>query len=59
MRELFSSAKLLLTDQRQRLKDDVIEANVCLRAWQRQLSRSWTWVEEEENQAEEGLMDMS
>ncbi len=56
---LFSSAKLLLTDQRQRLKDDIIEANECLRAWQRQLGGSWAWVEEEENQAEEDLMDMS
>ena len=30
---LFSSAKLLLTDRRSRLKMDVIEACECLRAW--------------------------
>jgi hAT family C-terminal dimerisation region len=29
----FSSAKLLLTDQRSRLKADIIEASECLRAW--------------------------
>ncbi|OBS15714.1 hypothetical protein FPOA_13497 [Fusarium poae] len=30
---LFSSAKLLLTDHRSRLRMDVIEASECLRAW--------------------------
>lgn len=30
---VFSSAKQLLTDRRNRLKTDVIEANECLRAW--------------------------
>jgi hypothetical protein len=30
---LFSSAKLLLTDRRSRLRMDVIEASECLRAW--------------------------
>jgi hypothetical protein len=30
---LFSSAKLLLSDQRSRLKMDIIEASECLRAW--------------------------
>ena len=30
---LFSSTKLLLTDQRSRLKMDIIEANECLRSW--------------------------
>jgi hypothetical protein len=30
---VFSSAKLLLTDRRSRLKMDVIEANECLRSW--------------------------
>ena len=30
---LFSSAKLLLNDQRSRLKMDIIEANECLRSW--------------------------
>ena len=30
---VFSSAKLLLSDRRNRLKDDIIEANECLRAW--------------------------
>jgi len=29
----FSSTKLLLTDQRSRIKDDMIEASECLRAW--------------------------
>ena len=30
---VFSSTKLLLTDQRARMKEDVIEASECLRAW--------------------------
>ena len=30
---LFSSAKLLLTDRRSRMKMDIIEANECLRSW--------------------------
>ena len=30
---IFSSAKLLLTDRRSRLKMDIIEANECLRSW--------------------------
>lgn len=30
---LFSSAKLLLTDRRSRLRMDIIEASECLRAW--------------------------
>jgi len=30
---LFSSAKLLLTDRRPRLRMDIIEACECLRAW--------------------------
>jgi len=30
---VFSSAKLLLTDRRSRLKMDIIEANECLRSW--------------------------
>ena len=29
----FSSAKLLITDRRARLKEDIIEASECLRAW--------------------------
>jgi hypothetical protein len=32
-RRLFSSAKLLLTDHRSRLRMDVIETSECLRAW--------------------------
>jgi hypothetical protein len=30
---VFSSAKLLLTDRRARMKEDIIEASECLRAW--------------------------
>jgi hypothetical protein len=30
---LFSSAKLLLTDRRTRLRMDIVEANECLRSW--------------------------
>jgi hypothetical protein len=30
---VFSSAKILISDHRNRLKDDVIEANECLRYW--------------------------
>jgi hypothetical protein len=30
---VFSSAKLLVTERRSRLKDDLIEACTCLRAW--------------------------
>ena len=32
---VFSSAKLLITDRRSRLKPDIIEANECLKAWLR------------------------
>lgn len=30
---VFSSSKLMVTDQRNRLKEDIIEAGECLRAW--------------------------
>ena len=30
---VFSSTKLLLTDRRARMKEDIIEASECLRAW--------------------------
>jgi hypothetical protein len=30
-----NSAKLLLTDQRASLKEDAIEANECLRQWEK------------------------
>ncbi|KJZ74785.1 hypothetical protein HIM_05902 [Hirsutella minnesotensis 3608] len=30
---LFSSAKILLSDRRSRLKIDIIEASECLRSW--------------------------
>ena len=30
---VFSSSKLMVTDRRNRLKDDIIEAGECLRAW--------------------------
>jgi hypothetical protein len=30
---LFSSAKLLLSDRRARMKEDIIEASECLRYW--------------------------
>ena len=30
---VFSSAKLLLTDRRARMKEEIIEASECLRAW--------------------------
>jgi hypothetical protein len=30
---VFSSAKLLITERRNRLKDDIIKACTCLRAW--------------------------
>ena len=30
---VFSSSKLMVTERRNRLKDDIIEAGECLRAW--------------------------
>ena len=30
---VFSSAKLLITDRRGRLKEDIIEASECLKSW--------------------------
>ena len=30
---VFSSAKLLITERRSRLKNDIIETYICLRAW--------------------------
>jgi hAT family C-terminal dimerisation region len=36
---LFSSAKLLLTDRRSRLRMEIVEARECLRAWYGRLER--------------------
>jgi hypothetical protein len=33
---LFSSAKLLICDQRNRLGDDIIDASECLKSWVKQ-----------------------
>ena len=30
---VFSSTKILISDRRNRLKDDIIEANECIRYW--------------------------
>jgi hAT family C-terminal dimerisation region len=30
---VFSSTKILISDRRNRLKDDIIEANECIRHW--------------------------
>ena len=30
---IFSSTKILLSDRRARMKEDIIEASECLRAW--------------------------
>jgi hypothetical protein len=38
---IFSSAKLLLTDQRASLKEDAIEANECLRQWDKEGFLRW------------------
>jgi hypothetical protein len=39
---LFSSAKLLISDLRNRLGDDIIEASECLKSWVIQRFNLWS-----------------